>query len=632
MAERLFSAFPNSDHSSFPTRLLSALHAVDWANSPAGEIGDWPADLRSTVRATLRAASPMAVLIGREGIVVCNAAARELFGDAFDTAQGRPIFDVLPLAGKFYRKVIDDAYLGRNARLRDYPVTLRRDRRRCVCWFNLGISPITDDHGGVAGTWLVGSETTDHIRTRKALDLAHERMEIALEAGGIVGTWDFDVVSRKAVIDGGLAAQYGVAEADARDGLPIEMLAQSIHPQERADVLAALDAAVSSGQPLHRRFRATTGEGRLRWYVTSGRPIRDGRGAIVAFAGVVIDITGETEAAAALRHSNLRFETLVEAIPQIVWSTDAQGRHDYFNSRWSEFTGVGADRITPDIWTGMVHPDDGERVAAAWREALATGGTYDIDYRFRRHDGVYRWLRVIAMPMRDCDGNILRWYGTSTDIDDAKQLDASRELVNRELDHRIKNLFALVNGLVGLAAREEPRLAPLTEALRARLAALHRAHELIRSRPGREGGSFRRLLGELLAPFLPRGADGVEISGDAFVRAEAVTSMAFIFHELATNTAKYGALKDMRGRLRIAVERKGGWFEVAWEERFAAEAPAQPAASGFGSKLLDAVVGRQLGGAWRRDYSPDGLVVTLRLPGSLFGEKGGTGLQEASPA
>jgi two-component sensor histidine kinase len=236
------------------------------------------------------------------------------------------------------------------------------------------------------------------------------------------------------------------------------------------------------------------------------------------------------------------------------------------------------------------------------------------------------------MPMRDCDGNILRWYGTSTDIDDAKQLDASRELVNRELDHRIKNLFALVNGLVGLAAREEPRLAPLTEALRARLAALHRAHELIRSRPGREGGSFRRLLGELLAPFLPRGADGVEISGDAFVRAEAVTSMAFIFHELATNTAKYGALKDMRGRLRIAVERKGGWFEVAWEERFAAEAPAQPAASGFGSKLLDAVVGRQLGGAWRRDYSPDGLVVTLRLPGSLFGEKGGTGLQEASPA
>ena len=620
MAERLFPASPTSDHR--PVPVIQSLDAVDWGNSPAGAIDGWPAELRATVRATLRAASPMAVLIGREGIVVCNAAARELFGDAFEGAQGRSIFDVLPAAGPFYRKAIDEAYRGVSARLRDHPLKLRRDGAARACWFNLGISPIIDDHGRVFGTWLAGSETTEHIRTREALNLACERMEIALEAGGIVGTWDFDVASRKIVIDGSLAAQYGVAEAEGRGGLPVETLAGSIDPQDRDAVLAALDAAVASGQPLHRRFRAATGQGETRWYVTSGRPVRGEHDAIAAVAGIVVDVTAEAEAAAALHHSNLRFETLVEAIPQIVWSTDAQGRHDYFNSRWCEFTGIGADRITPDLWKELVHPDDGARVAAAWQECLATGATYDIDYRFRRHDGAYRWLRVIAMPMRGCDGQILRWYGTSTDIEDAKQLDASRELVNRELDHRIKNLFALVNGLVGLSAREEPRLAPLTEALRARLAALHRAHELIRSRPGREGSSFRRLLGELLAPFRPDDGDTIVIEGsDGFVRAEAITSMAFIFHELATNTAKYGALKDMRGRLAITLARGQDWFEVTWEERFANDAPATPAAAGFGSKLLEAVIVRQLGGAWRQDYSPEGLVIRLRLPGSMFGDE-----------
>lgn len=620
MVERLFPALPNPDPNPvLITQLLAALHAGDRGDPPAGVVDDWPPDLLSTVRATLRAASPMAVLIGREGVVICNAAAQGLLGDAFEAAQGRSIFELLPGAGDFCRTVIEAAHLGRSLYLRDQQIDMRRDGSPCTGWFNFSSAPIIDGEGRVLGTWLIGSETTGHVRTRNALNLAYQRMEIALEACGIVGTCDVDVASRKVIVDGSLAAQYGVGEAEARNGIPLEAMTQVVHPDDRADLLAALDQAASEGRPLHSRFRVADGTDCMRWYMASGRPVRDEGGAIVAVVGILIDVTGQTEAAAALRHSNLRFDTLVGAIPQIVWSSDGDGVHDYFNSRWSEFTGIAADRILPDMWTGMIHPDDAGRVAAAWQECLATGKTYDIDYRFRRHDGVYRWLRVTAMPMRDCDGNILRWYGTSTDIDDAKQLDARRELVNRELDHRIKNLFALVNGLVGLAAREEPGFAPFADTLRARLAALHRAHELIRGRPGCEGSSFRRLLGELLAPFMLRDADTVAIGGgDVFVRPEAITSMALIFHELATNTAKYGALKDPRGRLLISLDRRGDRLDVRWEERFANDATATPAASGFGSKLLDALVARQLGGAWKRDYSPEGLVIALRLPSSLF--------------
>ena len=633
MAERLFPAFPDDGCSAAVVgRLRGAAASANWDKSPAGAVEGWPWELQFAVWAMLHAASPMAVLIGRDGIVACNPAASEMFGDAFATAQGASIFDVLPVARDFYRKVIDDAHRGLSARFRDHPVRLSRDGAARTCWFNLGISPIMDGDGRVFGTLLIGSETSEHVRTRRALNLAHERIETALAAGGIVGTWEFDVASRRAAVDGSLVAQYGVVEADARDGVPIETLIGNIHPEDRDHVLAALDAAVIAGEPFHDRFRATDRDGALRGYVASGWPTRDARGIVSGFAGIVVDVAGEAGAAAAAGHGDLRFEVLAEAIPQIVWSTDRHGRHDYFNSRWSEFTGLSAGEITPDSWARLVHPDDAARVEEAWRACLATGSTYEIDYRFRRHDGVYRWLRVIAMPMRDRDGSLLRWYGTSIDIDDARRLDDRRELVNRELDHRIKNLFALVNGLVGVAAREQPQLAPLTGELRARLTALHKAHELIRNRPDREGRSLRRLLGELLAPFVSRETEMAVIGGgDGFVTAETLPSMALIFHELVTNAAKYGALKDPRGRLVITFSPGPDWFEVVWEERMPQAASALPAGSGFGSVLLEAIVVRQLGGELTRAWSPSGLTIRLRLPHGLFGTAAADETAAAAP-
>lgn len=618
MSERLFFGFEGDRDAGLAGLRISIL-SIDWENSPVGPIAKWPQEILSTIRTALHAVSPMAVLIGREGIVVCNEAAKEMFGDASDTAQGKSIFEVLPIAKEFYRRVIDQSQRGKSGRFRDQPIKLLRNGVWQTCWFNLGLSPIMDDNGITYGTLLVASETSEHMRTRKALNLAHERMEIALDAGGIVGTWDFDVASRKVIIDGSLAAQYGIVEADARSGVPIQLLFENVHPDDRERVLAAVDEAVASGTMFRNRFRAITRDGQLLWYVASGRPIRDDNDRITGFAGIVIDVTGETEAVNALEHSNLRFATLVEAIPQIVWSTDKDGNHDYFNSRWTEFTGVAHEDNTPGLWSRLVHPDDWDRVADTWRECLATGKTYDIDYRFRYRDGSYRWLWVVAVPMRDKEGDILRWYGTSSDIEDAKQLEAQKELLTSELDHRIKNLFALVNGLVGLSTREEPALAPLARTLLSRLAALHKAHELVRTQANSAGGSLKQLLAELLAPYRTSQKDLITISGqDWQVKPEALTSVALIFHELATNAAKYGALDHANGHIHVSLEQEANWRIVAWTERFEAAALRAAGASGFGSRLLETVVEKQFRGTLTRRWNDAGLVVELRLPGSLF--------------
>lgn len=618
MSERLFSGF-EEDGEARIAGLRDSIFSVDWTTTIIGPVEGWPTEIRSTIRTALHAISPMAVLIGRQGIVVCNEAAREMFGDAFDSAQGKSIFDILPIAERFYRKVIDESHLGGSSRFRDEPIKLLRNGVLQTCWFNLGISPIVDEGGVTVGTLLVSSETSDHMRTKRALNLAHQRMETALDAGGIVGVWDFDVTSRKIIIDGSLAAQYGIVETDARDGVPIELLFENIYAEDRARVLAAVDEAVASGETFRHRFRTITKTGQLLWYVASGRPVRDDSQRITGFAGIVVDVTGETEAVSALEVSNLRFATLVEAIPQIVWSTDRYGNHDYFNRRWTEFTGIDQEDIKPGTWMELVHPDDWERVTETWQDCLATGDPYDIDYRFRYRDGSYRWLWVVALPMRDETGNIVRWYGTSSDIEDAKQLEAQKELLTGELDHRIKNLFALVSGLVALSAREEPALAPLADKLRSRLTALHKAHEIIRTNDSREGGSFTQLLRELLSPYLFDGKDNVHVEGQALqVRQDAVTSVALVFHELATNAAKYGALSSDAGQIRITLERGETWHVITWTERSNTMTPSKSGAQGFGSRLLETVVEKQFRGSLTRSHRGDALVIEARLPASLF--------------
>ncbi|WP_151719677.1 PAS domain-containing protein [Gemmobacter serpentinus] len=630
MAERLF---PESEEFCGPTDardgIRAAILAVDWERTAAGPVAAWPPALRATVRTVLYAASPMAVLIGREGIVVCNVAAREIFGDAWQEAQGRPIFDSLPVARKFYREKIDDAYRGRSHRLKDQPIRLIRDGAATTCWFNLGLSPIIGDDGQILGTLMAASETTNHILTRRALTRAQERVDVALEAGGIIGTWDFDIRSRKMMIDGTLAAQYAISPADARSGIAIETLLQNLHEDDRGRVLAAVDAAVKGGGTFHSRFRTITADGALHWYVVSGRQILDEQGTISGFAGIVIDTTIQSEAAAALADSNLRFDTLVEAIPQIVWSTDRHGNHDFFNRRWTEFTGIAHANLTPTLWADLVHPEDHDRVQQEWSTCLKTGQPYDVDYRFRHHRDGYRWLRVIALPVRDAEGTITRWYGTSTDIEDAKLLETERDLVNRELDHRIGNLFALVSGLISLSLRDRPEAKPFALEIRERLALLHKAHRLVKATGRDQAVALMDVLREVLAPYRQSDEGRETVTEDAQngaalrIRAESVSAFALVFHELATNSAKYGAIAAPDGRLFVALQRDTDGVTIEWREEGHVHADAQtPEGGGFGSKLLTAVVEGQFRGRFTRDLTANGMRLILRLPRELFLDEG----------
>ena len=125
--------------------------------------------------------------------------------------------------------------------------------------------------------------------------------------------------------------------------------------------------------------------------------------------------------AAALAASERRFRVMTGAMPQMVWTALPDGFHDFYNDRWYEFTGVPAGSTDGEGWNGMFHPDDQERARTRWRHSLATGDPYEVEYRLRHHSGAYRWTLGRAMPLRDAEGRIERWFGTCTDIEDLKQ-------------------------------------------------------------------------------------------------------------------------------------------------------------------------------------------------------------------
>jgi PAS domain S-box-containing protein len=125
----------------------------------------------------------------------------------------------------------------------------------------------------------------------------------------------------------------------------------------------------------------------------------------------------------AIRKSEKELRDGIDSIPAMVWSTLPDGSNTYVNKRFVEYTGSSAEQMAGSRWQALVHPDDLERHAAKWTEALATGKPHENEVRSRRSDGQYRWQLDCGLPLRGEDGNIVKWYGVTTDIEDRKRAD-----------------------------------------------------------------------------------------------------------------------------------------------------------------------------------------------------------------
>jgi PAS domain S-box-containing protein len=206
-----------------------------------------------------------------------------------------------------------------------------------------------------------------------------------------------------------------------------------LHPENREEARRVWSICLSTGTAGEFTFRVSSAEGKYRWFLTRAEPLRANDGTLLYWVGVNLDIDDAKRAENALRKSEKELRDVIDTIPAIVWSTLPDGSNTYVNKRYVEYTGSSAEQVAGSGWKALIHPDDLEQHAAKWIEAIATGKPHESEVRSRRSDGQYRWHLDRGVPLRDEDGNIVKWYGVTTDIEDRKRAEEVLQLVSRDL-------------------------------------------------------------------------------------------------------------------------------------------------------------------------------------------------------
>ena len=350
------------------------------------------------------------------------------------------------------------------------------------------------------------------------------------------------------------------------------------------------------------------------------RPYRTVDNVIDGVVCTFVDVTAQEAADLALRESEDQFHAMAESIPQLAWIADAEGSIFWYNRRWFDYTGTEIDEMKGWGWQSVHHPDEIDRVVQHFKHCVETGEVWEDTFPLRGADGEYRWFLSRAEPIRDEGGKIVRWFGTNTDIEEQRRSEDLRELLLKEMDHRVKNLFAIVGGVVTLSARSATTPQDMAEIVQGRLGALASAHLLIRAGKPNSGEKqkstldalVRAILAPHVDPAVTNGAVRAVIEGpEVLIAGDAVTSLALVLHELATNAVKYGAFSKPQGRVNISWTVKRGKFALSWKERGGPAITGPPAREGFGSMLARRSMNGQLGGDLVFDWQAEGLSVRI---------------------
>jgi PAS domain S-box-containing protein len=231
----------------------------------------------------------------------------------------------------------------------------------------------------------------------------------------------------------------------------------NLHPDDRERVWHRWMESVQSGNNFELEYRVRVQEGEYHWNLARAVPIRDANGTILRWIGTCTDIH-EFKLAEESRHTveeNYRF--IFNAVPQIIWTTDATGMADSFNRAWVEHTGITLEKSTGLQWSSVIHPADLPELERAWRESLHTGNPYEHEARYRGKDGSYRRFLIRAQALKDESGKVIRWFGTSTDVESqrrqeelllqSERLSTAIKLAST-IAHEVNNpLAAVVNAL-----------------------------------------------------------------------------------------------------------------------------------------------------------------------------------------
>jgi two-component sensor histidine kinase len=316
------------------------------------------------------------------------------------------------------------------------------------------------------------------------------------------------------------------------------------------------------------------------------------------------------------REKHLRAATRAAGVALWAWNvdTDAIAMDETGYDLWD--VPKAPQKLSFEILSQNIHPADLERVSSAFSATRAVLGPYEIDFRILVENDI-RWISARGQGA-DAEISDRVMFGIFIDVTQRKQAEESSDLLAGEMSHRVKNLLQLAAGLTQITSRAAATKEDMVRDLTRRLTALGRAHDLVRPGWGQQKKE-RALLGDLISVLLaPYDEEEASVRIRVSVPKMSVgetssTALALVIHELATNSAKYGALSAVSGTLDVSCNAHDDDVTVTWAERGGPPVVEPVTLGGFGSKLVHRSVSAQLGGSITFDWAREGLVATLRL-------------------
>jgi PAS domain S-box-containing protein len=485
------------------------------------------------------------------------------------------------------------------------------------------VVPLRDPSGAVSRWFGTNADVSEQSRVEEDLRESERRLELATEAAEL-GIWDWNLNDNTFVYSPRARAICGFPSDLA---VTLEDVVRVTHPEDypRTSAIAqrALDPTIKSNERY--RYRVVRPDGAVRIVEAQGRALfeqtSEGVERATRYVGTLLDVTEITELAEASKETAAVLGSLFEASElyiAVVEVTEDSFRYILVNQATSAFYGQ------PHSSSGFDAHDIGipAKELAQWRATFLdiwqSGKPRTMEYAFDGGRGV-AWYLGTYTPLPAGPEGRPRISFVVIDVSERKQAEERQALLMREVDHRAKNALAVAQAIVRLTRAEN--VEAFRRAVQGRVAALARVHTLLADERW-AGADLARLVREELEPYVSDAPSRAIVNGPAYSLSPAVAqTIGLVFHELATNAAKYGAFSQPDGAVMVTWNSEAnGDLTIAWRETLGSPL-SDFNRRGFGFTLMEQSIEKQLGGRWRIERLDDGLVYTIFVPQAVASQE-----------
>lgn len=362
---------------------------------------------------------PMTILSGENFII--ESANKAMFETVWhkksEDVLGLSLLKAFPeLKGQKYLELLRHVYTsGKTHREKESIALVEGEEGLKRFYLDFEYAPMYDPDGLVSGIMITAHDVTEMVEARLKVEKNEERLNIVVAASEL-GVWEYDLNTTKSIISSRCNEIFGFSRDES---IPYSVMADEFHPEDLDNVMEAYEESYTTGN-IYYESRIIWRDYSTHWIEVRGKVFFDQESKPERMVGTIRDVTAEKNFHKLLLEREEKFRLLADSMPQLIWTSDDKGIINYYNKAVYDYSGLAFADLFGEGWIIMVHPEDREKNIEGWLHSISTGEKYNVEHRFRKADGSYRWHLSRALPQLDDQGEIKMWVGTSTDIQEQK--------------------------------------------------------------------------------------------------------------------------------------------------------------------------------------------------------------------